>query len=146
MTKSEADRLLRGFAEWAEREPSLRGLALVGSWARGTARDDSDLDLMALTDQLGRWAVNDGWLRELVAQLGFTTVTLDCEVYGVARSWRGWLGQAVELELTLADTSWAGAYPVDQGTHRVVGGGLVPLIDKDGLLQSVQEAVRATGY
>jgi predicted nucleotidyltransferase len=85
MTIGEADRLLRGFAAWAEKEPFVRGLALVGSWARGTARDDPDLDLRALTDQLDRWTANNVWLREVVAGLGFVATALDREVYGLAR-------------------------------------------------------------
>jgi hypothetical protein len=117
----------------------------VGSWASGAARDDSDLDLMALTDQLDRWTANDIWLREIVARLGFGATTLDREVYGAARSWRVWIGQTVELELTIADTSWAATHPLDQGTRRVVGDGLVMLVDKDGLLRSVQNAARKAG-
>jgi uncharacterized protein len=145
MTRDEANRLLHGFAEWAEKDGSVRGLALVGSWARGTPRDDSDLDLMALTDQLDRWTTNDSWLRELVAELGFKTAILNLEIFGAARSWRGWLGQTIELDLTLADVSWAGTQPVDHGTRRVVDDGLVILLDKDGLLRSIQDVHRTAG-
>src|SRR5690242_18324634 len=105
MTRDEADRLLQGFAEWAADEPSWRGLALVGSWARGAARPDSDLDLLALTDRLDHWAGSDAWLRALVADLGFAAAAPTLEVYGVARSWRVGLGPGVELEVTLAAPS-----------------------------------------
>jgi hypothetical protein len=143
MTRDEADRLLQGFAGWASDEPSWRGLALIGSWARGAARPDSDLDLLALTDRLDDWAAGDAWLRALVADLGFAAEAPALEVYGVARSWRVGLGPGVELEVTLAAPSWAGAEPVDEGTRRVVGDGMVVLVDKDGVLRAIQAAVLA---
>ena len=35
--------------------PDICGLALVGSWARGTARADSDVDLVVLTSHPDRY-------------------------------------------------------------------------------------------
>ena len=32
---------------WAKAQPKIRAVALVGSHARGTARPDSDIDVMA---------------------------------------------------------------------------------------------------
>jgi hypothetical protein len=141
MTDDEADRLQRGFADWADGEASCRALAVVGSWARGTARADSDLDLMMLTDQLGHWTGDGDWLRALLVRLGFTVTALELEAHGVARSWRAWLGAAVELEVTLADIRWAQVAPVDPGTREVAGDGLRPMVDKDGLLRALQEAL-----
>lgn len=46
------------------------------------------------------------------------------------------------MELGVADVSWARLAPVDPGTRRVVNDGLVPLIDKDGLLGALTEACR----
>jgi Nucleotidyltransferase domain len=43
------ERLLERAVAWARRQPDIRGLALVGSWARGNARADSDVDLVVLT-------------------------------------------------------------------------------------------------
>jgi hypothetical protein len=145
MTPDQADRLQKGLAGWAGHERSWRGLAVVGSWARGAARDDSDLDLMALVDDLGRWTADDGWLRDLLGRIGFTVAASGLEVYGVARSWRVWLGPGVELELGLADTSWACAQPLDPGTRRVVGQGMRPLVDKDRLLHGLEKTVIAAG-
>jgi hypothetical protein len=67
------------------------------------------------------------------------------EAHGVARSWRAWLGQDVELELTFAELSWANISPVDPGTCRVVSDGIRPLVDKDELLRALCEAVRKLG-
>ena len=33
------------FLAWASAQPDVQGIALVGSYARGTAGDDSDIDL-----------------------------------------------------------------------------------------------------
>ena len=143
MTNDEADRLLHGFAEWTNLEPSWRALALVGSWARGAARDDSDLDLLVLTDRLESWTASDTWLRTIVTALGYRGAIAGLEVYGVAKSWRVWLGPRVELELALAPLSWADISPIDSGSCRVVSDGMVAVVDKDGLLRSIQDAVLA---
>lgn len=143
MTKDEADRLLRGFAEWARQEPSWRALAVVGSWARGAAREDSDLDLLALTTELDAWTTDDARVRGLLFELGFVEGALTLEVHGVARSWRAQLGANVELEITLADVIWADTRVIDPGTRRVVGDGIESLVDKDGLLRAIQAAVRS---
>ena len=59
LTQDEANQLQKGFVAWTEAEPSWRALALVGSWARGVAREDSDLDLVVLTDQPASWTADE---------------------------------------------------------------------------------------
>jgi len=103
-------------------------LALVGSRARGAAREDSDLDLVALTDRLDTWAADATWLRDVIGRLGHEAASLHPEVHGVARTWRVWLSFGGELEITLADLNWASTSPVDDGTRRVVGDGMRPLV------------------
>jgi hypothetical protein len=46
----------------------------------------------------------------------------------------------IELELGVADVDWARLDPVDAGTRRVVNDGVVPLVDKDGLLGALSDA------
>jgi uncharacterized protein len=144
MTSDEADRLIYGLAEAAKLEPSWRALAVVGSWARGTASHNSDLDLLVLSDRIETWVASDAWLRTAVTALGFDCTSAALEDYGVAKSWRAWLAPNVELELTLAPLSWAKTKPIDSGTRQVVRDGMVPVVDKVGLLRSVQDAVRAS--
>jgi predicted nucleotidyltransferase len=42
---------LDAFIPWASSQADVQGIALVGSYARGAARDDSDIDLVILTHQ-----------------------------------------------------------------------------------------------
>ena len=143
MTEDEAKRILHGLSARAGREPSWRALAVVGSWARDAARDDSDLDLLILTDSIETWVADDAWLHASLATLGFSDATTALEDYGVAKSWRVSPAADVELELTFAPLIWAKTDPVDSGTRRVVRDGMVAVVDKDGLLRAIQEAVRA---
>ena len=139
MREEDAERLIAGLQRWAEAESHCRALALAGSWARGTARPDSDLDLIALTSGPG-FAGRSEWLRSLVEALGFSVASVTGETWGVAHSWRVMAKGGVELELTLADVGWA-RMPLDAGTRRVAADGLRPLVDKDGLLAAVKAAV-----
>jgi predicted nucleotidyltransferase len=50
MTPAFALSLTNAIADWVEDRSDLRALGLVGSWAKGTARADSDLDLLVLAD------------------------------------------------------------------------------------------------
>ena len=141
MTPEDADRLIAAFTAWTDAQPTCRALAIAGSWARGAARPDSDLDLIVLTDDLPRWTTGPDWLETLDPWpdgLVFTDAVL--ETHGVARSWRIWLGGA-ELELTFVDMNWADIAPVDPGTRRVVSAGLRILIDRNGLLDALTRAL-----
>jgi len=140
MTPDDARRLQDGLAAWARIEPGCRALAVVGSWARGAARPGSDLDFMMLATDRDRWAADDDWLRRVLRGIGFPFARTAQEAYGVTRAWRAWPGPQIELELGVADVDWARLDPVDAGTRRVVNDGLVPLIDKDGLLGALSDA------
>ncbi|MGH2704321.1 MAG: nucleotidyltransferase domain-containing protein [Actinomycetota bacterium] len=48
--------------------PDVCGVAIVGSWARGEARADSDLDLVILTEDPSRYTHADDWLRGVRAR------------------------------------------------------------------------------
>jgi uncharacterized protein len=49
---------LDAFILWTSKQPDVQGIALVGSYARGAARDDSDIDLVILTDQPHKYLDN----------------------------------------------------------------------------------------
>ena len=145
MSRDQARLLMAGFTNWAQQQRCCRALAVAGSWAGDTARPTSDLDLLILTSDLPRWTTQAVWLSELAQQLGFPCLDARLEVHGVARSWRAWFGRDVELELTFAELSWANISPVDPGTRRIVSDGIRSLVDKDGLVRTVSEAIWNAG-
>ncbi len=52
------------FVEWASAQPDVQAIALVGSYARGAARVDSDVDLVILTDQPQKYLEEITWLEQ----------------------------------------------------------------------------------
>lgn len=130
--------LLAGVQGWAAGRPDVIAVGLCGSWAAARARDDSDVDLVVLTDRRADLAAGTGWLADLAG--GPATVDR-------VRTWgphltevRAILADGLEVEVGLADPEWAGADPVDPGTERVVADGWVTLHDPGGALEPLTRA------
>ncbi|WP_327231862.1 nucleotidyltransferase domain-containing protein [Streptomyces murinus] len=132
------DRLTR----WAATREDIVGLLLVGSYARGAARPDSDVDVVLLTadpapyltdtaepdtaesdiaDSGGTWT---GWAGEL--GLGRLVRT---RVWGPLTERRYTLVPGLEVEFGIGGPRWARTDPVDPGTRRVVAEGARTLYD-----------------
>jgi uncharacterized protein len=129
-------RLIEDLAVWARRRGNVRGVALVGSWARGSARMDSDVDVILLTDEPAEYIESEQWAHELGAKAITRT-----QVWGVLTERRLALRGGLEVEVGVVSPSWACVAPLDEGTAQVLAGGLIPLHDPDGLLAALLRAV-----
>ena len=128
------ERMLSELLTWVERERAARGLALVGSYARGAARQDSDVDLVVLVENPapfleGSWLDETDWRR-----VGASPVETRFVQYGVVWSNHVQLENGLEVEFGFVPLSWAGARPLDLGTRRVISEGCRILYDPDSLL------------
>jgi predicted nucleotidyltransferase len=126
----EIEELLRRVCTWAESEPAIAAVALVGSHARGTARPDSDIDLVVLTRETGAYLNDLAWTR-LFGEPSRRTI----ENWGIVSSVRVWYADGPEVEFGIAGTDW-GADPTDEGTTRVIRDGIRIVCEKGGLLSS----------
>jgi predicted nucleotidyltransferase len=130
------ERLLAVVCEWARSEPRVAAVALVGSWARGAARPDSDVDLVVLTPS------PDDFLRDAGFAGRFGRVERSSvEDFGRVTSLRVHYAGGRELEFGFATPDWA-ATPLDEGTRRVAAGGLRALHDPCGLLDALRDGGR----
>jgi hypothetical protein len=134
------DEIVSPIVSWARRQSDILGLAVAGSWARGTARRDSDVDLILLVHEPEvfrgqNWPGEIGWFEGRVAQWH------DAD-YGVAWSRHLQLSDAREIEFTFCRASWADTNPVDSGTAEVVSGGCRVLLDKSGLFEKLLSGFR----
>ncbi len=128
------DAILRVAAGWAATQPDIVGLALVGSWARGAARPDSDIDLMVLTLDPERYRRDRSWLTAVDwALVGLPVIGWRDADYGMVWSRHITLADAVEVEFAFGDPGWAATEPIDSGTRGVVSGGLRALYDPRNL-------------
>ncbi|MFF3500848.1 nucleotidyltransferase domain-containing protein [Streptomyces sp. NPDC003247] len=120
---------------WALGRSDVVGVLLVGSWARGAARQDSDVDLVVLTTRAAGYADDDAWLRELalgeVVRVG---------AWGPVTEWRQVTASGLEVEVNIGAPDWARTDPVDAGTRRVVRDGARVLLDPAGLLARLLRA------
>ena len=126
----EVRELTERIAAWARGRADVRAAAMVGSWARGEARPDSDVDVVLLTTSPALYA-EPPWP--------------DCELvqtreWGVLTERRLRFSSGLELELGVAPLSWAAADPVDPGTRKVVSDGMRILHDPDRLLAKLAAA------
>jgi predicted nucleotidyltransferase len=134
----EFDAVVGAVAVWARLRPDVRGVAVVGSWARGEAHRDSDIDLVILTDAVPRYCEDDEWIR---AAVGADAEIVRRQTWGVVAERRARLRSGLEVEFGLAPLSWASTSPLDSGTASVVREGCVPLVDPDGRLARLVASV-----
>lgn len=50
--------------KWATDRDDVVAVAIVGSWAGDSAREDSDVDVVLLTDDVSVFLEGDGWIAE----------------------------------------------------------------------------------
>jgi predicted nucleotidyltransferase len=75
----------RNLAKWASSKPLVRCLVVFGSYAKGTAKPDSDIDIAVVVSETGdaserllEWMDNKPrWRNELCVLLGFERVQLE---------------------------------------------------------------------
>jgi predicted nucleotidyltransferase len=99
---------------------------LVGSYARGAAGPDSDVDLVILSGQPGEWLRDTSW----AARFGVVERTR-AEDWGAVRSLRVWYAGALEVEFGFAAPAWLNL-PLDPGTRAVLEAGYLLLYDPSG--------------
>jgi predicted nucleotidyltransferase len=116
--------------DWAEAQTTVRAAAVVGSWARGNARMNSDLDLVVLSSDPDGLLDHERWSQEL-GQLAF----LGPREWGPLTEVRFALSSGLEIDFGVAPLSWAALDPVDDGTREVICGGISILYDPDRLLK-----------
>jgi len=136
MLANKIDRFLIEFTDWAQAQPDIEAVALVGSYARDAATETSDVDLVVITSQPDRYLGNRGWL-ERFGQVHRRQI----EDYGKLTSIRVWYTDGREVEYGITDESWA-ALPLDDGTQRVISDGMRVLLERKPILNRHQLSQR----
>jgi len=139
----DADRIIGVIVDWAKAQPAIEAVAVVGSYARGTARADSDIDLVLLTTRPREFRTDTAWLDAIHwSAVGARPMRWEGENYGGLWSLRLWLEQdGGEIEFGFASPSWANVNPLDPGTRRVIADGCSILYDPDKVLSRLCAAV-----
>lgn len=129
------DSILEEVTQWAFRRADIVAVALVGSWARGEARLDSDIDLMLLVHDPEIFRQNKKWIDEIHwTDINTEVDTWSDKEYGVIWSRHVYLDDKTEIEFGFGFCSWASVNPIDSGTLRVVNDGCKILYDSENLL------------
>ena len=126
---------LEKFVSWASEQPAITAVALVGSCARGTATDDSDIDLIILSSTCAPYLENHAWL----SLFGDVQRSIN-EQWGRVETVRAMYKTGIEIEYNFAHPSWA-AVPIDPGTRRVVEGGFRILYDPQNQFDALQKTL-----
>ena len=131
---AEVEDLVTRIAAFARTRPDIRAVALVGSWARGQAGPDSDVDVVVLTDDPLAYLDRSEWAAEIGGELIVT------RPWGAITERRLRLPSGLEVDVGVGRPSWAAIDPADPGTRAVVQAGLKIIHDPEGMLAALAAA------
>lgn len=134
-----ADELISKVAIWSQRDTRVMAAGLCGSYARGEARPDSDIDFCILT------ADPDSLLEDCSWIYGFgpdARIAGAVEDYRLVQSIRVFYG-TTEAEFGVTHQAWA-QLPIDPETAQVINDGLRILYDPNDRLEEAVAFARST--
>lgn len=126
----DADELITKVASWAEHDDRVIAAAVCGSYARGEARPDSDIDFCIVCSDPNSLLEGRSWLYVFGSD---ARVAGPVEDYGLVQSIRAFYG-ATEAEFGVTAEAWI-ELPIDRETASVINDGLRILYDPAGRLE-----------
>ena len=117
--------------EWAINEPFVEAIILAGSYARGTQKVDSDIDLVILTSNKQYYIDNT----HILSAFGLIDRS-NIEFYGECTSIRIWYRNGLEVEFGMVPLTWIDL-PLDYGTERTLSDGYKILVDKKRMFSTI---------
>jgi predicted nucleotidyltransferase len=126
------DLLLEKFKEWSEQQTHIKGVAVVGSFARGDFHSNSDLDLTIISTN------KDLTLDIIKNEFNFGNIeSSSLEEWGILTSIRIFYGNGLEVEYGVVTDQWV-KEPLDEGTKNVVKNGFKVVTEKEDIFYSVR--------
>ncbi len=145
---NQVEPIVRPIIQWATSRRTILAVALVGSWARGTAHAESDVDLMFLVEQPLLFRTNTDWLSD-ISWGDHQIESWEDKDYGAVWSRHVCLDSSdvgcAEIEFSFGRLGWASITPLDLGTQRVVSDGCRILYDPEGILVRLARFVSEQG-
>jgi hypothetical protein len=120
----------------------MLAILLVGSYARGRQRPDSDVDIVVISEEKPALLANLDWVAGLIASDG-SPIDGSLEYYGEVTAIRAFQG-GVEYEIGVASPRWL-SLPLDAGTERTLRDGYAALFERDGALGGVRAIIPEFG-
>lgn len=120
--------LLTEIIHWAKYQEDIKGIALVGSYARKVAKPASDVDLVIIAKNHKSYLQDVSWLR----QFG-EVENVKSQKYGKVTSLHVNYKNSYEVEFGITTSKWV-HIPPDKGTRKVVEDGIKILFDPHYML------------
>lgn len=141
MKHKKLDDILNVIFGFAKSNNQILAVALCGSWARGTSKPDSDIDLFILVkDKLKFKETN--WIENFeFEKINDKLDYFKDEVYGQVWSRHVFLESNIEIEFSFANKSWANIKNLDNGTRKVVSDGFRVIYDPEQIFQKLIDKV-----
>jgi predicted nucleotidyltransferase len=134
---------LNQVTHWAEKETDILAVALVGSYARGSAKEDSDIDIVIIAGNPSQYVADTRWAQKLGS---IDRGRITHENWGRVHSIRIFYADGFEVEFGITGTKWTDISPIDAGTYSVVSNGLKILLDQKGILNRLLEHVNKKAH
>jgi uncharacterized protein len=136
MKRDQVKSLEANWRNWAEEDSAIHAVAIVGSYAKGTAREDSDIDLMIICDVPEYYLSNVDWSTR------FGKIQkAEREDWGLVQTWRVVYDPDMEVEYNFTTTQWCCDTELAQGTGRVISEGVRVVYDPERTIETVIEKI-----
>ena len=124
------------FTTWSINHDLIEGACIIGSYARGTQKPNSDIDTIIFTKNPNIFIKDKEWVntfgktkRILIEQWSKVTI-LRCFYFS-----------GMEIEFGISTIDWT-TVPVDKGTYRIVADGLIILHDPTGKINKLIQEIK----
>ena len=131
----QANEFIEHFTHWVSARSDILATALVGSHARNAAREDSDVDLVIITNDPQKYLTQTEW----TGTFGIVAKQ-QIEEYGMLTSLRVWYESGLEVEYGFTIPAWAQT-PLDEGTREVIEGGMQILFERAALFSLYMKSI-----
>lgn len=118
--------------KYAENTSQIESVIIVGSYARGTNNENSDIDIVIITPNKSEMVRN----QDFVQNFGEVYMK-QTEYYGACTSIRVRYKDGKEVEFGIVDPLWI-SIPLDAGTYRVLSDGYKIIIDKKEYFENLK--------